>query len=452
MTKEKTHFVCQQCGAHSTKWNGRCPDCGEWNSMVEEREPSTRSDRISFSSSQGPQSISSIRAIDKVRQQTGIGEFDRILGGGAVVGSVVLVGGDPGIGKSTLLLQACEGICRRGLKALYVTGEESTMQTKVRAERLAVASRDVFVMAETNIDTILDHVKESEPDVLVVDSIQMMYKPQLSSAPGSVSQVRECAMSLVYQAKSSGTTTFLIGHVTKDGAIAGPRVLEHMVDAVLYFEGDRYHTYRVLRAVKNRFGSTNEIGIFEMRSGGLAEVENPSRMFLSEEHGHLPGSVVSACMEGTRPLLVEVQALVSRANFGTPERKVTGVEYNRICMLMAVLEKRGGLQLGGQDVFVNAVGGVQIGEPACDLAAAVAIASSFCDCAISNGTVFIGEIGLAGEVRAVSHIDERTQEAGKLGFTRAIVPRENLHSLGPNKKIKVKGVSRLAEALNEMPR
>lgn len=447
MSKQKTVFVCQQCGHRSLRWQGRCEDCGEWNSLVEEQVLEVESTRPGLSDGVGPQLLQHIVEDEAQRLTTGIGELDRLLGGGAVVGSVVLVGGDPGIGKSTLLLQACAGACQRGCRALYVTGEESVAQTRLRARRLGIETEELYVVAETCLEQVLEHIRRVKPHVVVVDSIQMMYRPALGSAPGSVSQVRECALALVAEAKSSQRTIFLIGHVTKEGTLAGPRVLEHMVDTVLYFEGDRYHSFRVLRAVKNRFGATNEIGVFEMKSGGLAEVENPSALFLSEDRAQAPGCAVVATIEGTRPLLVEVQALVSPANFGTPERKVSGVDYNRLCMLLAVLERRGGMRLAGQDVFVNVVGGVQIDEPASDLAVAASIASSIHDRAILPGTVLLGEIGLAGEVRAVNHCDERVAESTKLGFQRVILPRENLRSAGRPPGLKLRGVRRLIEAL-----
>ena len=448
MAKVRAVFVCQQCGHQSARWLGRCPDCGEWDSLVEEVVTPYRRDAGLAASGAKPQALATVTAPQQPRVRTGIGEFDRVLGGGVVAGSVVLIGGDPGIGKSTLLLQACHGLSLRGLRTLYVTGEESLMQMKLRSDRLGLQADGLLALAETNTDVIASQIRATNPDFAVVDSIQMVYKPEVSSAPGSVSQVRESAAQLVQLAKSAGIPTALIGHVTKQGAIAGPRVLEHMVDTVLYFEGDKYHSYRLLRAVKNRFGPTNEIGVFEMRSSGLVEVSDLSDVFVSRQRGRVPGSVVVPSMEGSRVLLVEVQALVSRANFGTPERKVSGLDRNRVAMLLAVLEKRGGLALGGHDVFVNAIGGVRVVEPASDLGAAIAIASSFTDRPVPPDLAATGEVGLAGEVRGVSQIEARVREAAKLGWKRAIVPRDNARSLLERPQgLEIILVSRLAEAL-----
>lgn len=452
MAKAKSVFVCQECGYQSIRWLGRCPECGEWNTMVEENvAPSPASGKAPVGlGGQEPIPISEVETVDRARVSTGIGELDRILGGGTVIGSAILIGGDPGIGKSTLLLQLCEGVSRQGLRTLYVSGEESLIQTKLRAERLDVSSDELLLVAETNLHTVAEHIKRCQPQIAVIDSIQMMYKSDLGSAPGSVSQVRECAGELVVLAKSTGTAVFLIGHVTKGGVIAGPRVLEHIVDTVLYFEGDKYQSFRILRAIKNRFGSTNEIGIFEMRSDGLIEVPNPSALFLAHHGSAKSGAVVMACMEGTRALLVEVQALVSRANFGTPERKVTGVDYNRVAMLLAVLEKRAGLMLGGQDVFVNVVGGVHVDEPAADLGAALAIASSFTDRKLDPKTLVVGEVGLGGETRAATQIHPRLQEAARLGFERAIIPQDNEKLAADLAGLKVRPVATLTDALEEL--
>ncbi len=448
MAKARTVYVCQQCGCQQPRWVGRCPDCGEWDSLVEETYERHKPRAASPTALAEPVPIGSVEPPEQPRLTTGIAELDRVLGGGVVAGSVVLIGGDPGIGKSTLLLQACHGLCARGLRALYVTGEESLMQVKLRAERLGVRADGLLVLAETCADAIAAQIEATGPDFAVVDSIQMIYRPEVSSAPGSVSQVRESAGQLVQLAKTSGVPVALIGHVTKQGAIAGPRVLEHMVDTVLYFEGDRVQSYRLLRAVKNRFGPTNEIGVFEMRDTGLAEVTDLADVFVSRQRGSTPGSVVVSTIEGTRAILVEVQALVSRANFGTPERKVSGLDRNRVAMLLAVLEKRTELVLAGHDVFVNAVGGVRMVEPAADLPAAIAIASSFTDRAIPPELVACGEVGLAGEVRGVSQIEARLREAAKLGWTRAIVPRDNARSLRQRAKgLKVEFVATLAEAL-----
>ena len=396
-----------------------------------------------------PQPIAKVQIEAEPRICTGLSEFDRVLGGGAVFGSAVLIGGDPGIGKSTLLLQVCASIAAQGKRVLYVSSEESVAQTKLRAQRLNIASDNVLVVAETSLEQILSYVESSEAQFVVVDSIQMTYTPSFPSAPGTVTQVRECGAELTYLAKRTGVTVFLIGHVTKEGAIAGPRVLEHLVDTVLYFEGERFHAFRILRAVKNRFGSTNEIGVFEMREAGLVPVQNPSGFFLSQRSRQGSGSVVVPCMEGTRAFLVEIQALISRANFGVPERKVSGADYNRVCMLLAVLEKRGGLMLGGQDAFVNVVGGVHVDEPAADLGIALAMASSFRDKRLPDDLVVLGEVGLAGEVRGVGKVEARVKEAQKLGFRRVLLPRDNEFpkSLGG---LVPRHISTLAEAMDEM--
>ncbi|MBM4082495.1 MAG: DNA repair protein RadA, partial [Planctomycetes bacterium] len=395
---------------------------------------------------EAPQPITQIQASEEERIRTGIAELDRILGGGIVPGSAVLIGGDPGIGKSTLLLQAANEVSRQGYRSLYVTGEESLLQTKLRADRLGTASDNLLLVAETDMDIILSHIGQVKPSLVVMDSIQMAYKSDLESSPGSVSQVRECAGQMVYLAKRTGIPVFLIGHVTKAGAIAGPRVLEHMVDTVLYFEGDKYQSFRILRAVKNRFGSTNEIAVFEMRHDGLKEVANPSHLFLSRREQAPPGSAVVPCLEGTRALLVEIQALTARATFGMPERKVSGVDRNRVSMLLAVLDKRAGMQLGGQDVFVNVVGGVQVDEPGADLGIALAIASSFREKRVPPDVAVVGEIGLGGEVRGVSQIETRLKEAEKLGFKQALVPADNRGGDKPS-GLQIAFVASLSEAL-----
>jgi len=449
MSKARSVFVCQQCGAQQARWLGRCPDCGEWDSLAEEAAAPARRHGDLPAGGAKPQALSAIAPPEQARVRTGIGELDRVLGGGIVAGSVVLIGGDPGIGKSTLLLQACHGLGLQGYRTLYVTGEESLMQMKLRSDRLGLRSDGVLALAETNVDAVVAQIQATSPDLAVVDSIQMIYRPDIGSAPGSVSQVRESASQLVRLAKAGGVPIALIGHVTKQGAIAGPRVLEHMVDTVLYFEGDRHRSYRLLRAVKNRFGPTDEIGVFEMRNTGLAEVGDPADIFVSRQRGVTPGSVVVPTTEGTRSLLVEVQALVSRANFGTPERKVSGLDRNRVAMLLAVLEKRAELALAGHDVFVNVIGGVRIVEPGADLPAAIAIASSFTDRAVRPDLAAVGEVGLAGEVRGISQIDSRLREAAKLGWKRAIAPRDNARSLqGPFPGLEVVLVSTLVEALD----
>jgi len=420
MAKSRVHYLCQECGSQQVRWAGRCPDCGQWNTLVEEIEqPAAPRGAVR---GDPPKPITAITSTTGKRISSGIGEFDRLLGGGLVEGSAVLVGGDPGIGKSTLLLQVCAGLSARGIRSLYVTAEESALQLKLRADRLGLGESELFVLAETDVDVARQRIQELSPGVVVIDSIQMVYKSDLPSAPGSVAQVRQCATDLVQLAKRSGAPVFLIGHVTKSGAIAGPRVLEHIVDTVLYFEGDRYHAFRLLRATKNRFGPTNEIGVFEMAERGLIEVDNPSRIFLEEAQANAPGSAVVCCLEGTRPLLVEVQALCARCNYGTPARRTTGVDYNRLAMLVAVLEKRGGLSLYDQDVFVNVAGGVRLVEPAADLAVALAVAGSFLEKRLPERSAVIGEVGLGGEIRSVRQVDLRVAEALKLGYQSLVLP------------------------------
>jgi len=450
MSKARTVFVCQQCGAQQPRWVGKCPECGEWDSMVEEAVApyQTRASYDLASATNAPQPLSEVAPAAEPRLATSIAELDRVLGGGLVRGSVVLLGGDPGIGKSTLMLQACHGLAMQGMRSLYVTGEESLMQMKLRAERLGADASGILALAENNAEAMAAHLERTRPDFAVVDSIQMIHHPDISSAPGSVSQVRECAARLVRLAKGLGVPIALIGHVTKQGAIAGPRVLEHMVDTVLYFEGDRHAAYRVLRAVKNRFGPTDELGVFEMSGRGLREVADLADVFVSRRRAAIAGSAVVPALEGTRVLLVEVQALVARATFGTPERKVAGLDRNRVAMLLAVLEKRADLLLADHDVFVNVVGGVRVPEPAADLAAAIAIASSFTDRAVPPDVVAFGEVGLSGEVRAVSQAETRLREAARLGWRRAVVPRENARSLQSRTPgLEVVLVSRLDEAL-----
>ncbi|MBI3998456.1 MAG: DNA repair protein RadA [Armatimonadetes bacterium] len=421
MERQRTSYVCQNCGHTSPKWLGRCPDCGEWNTLVEEAAapPSGRSRRPAAAE---PVSVAEVTLATESRAPTGLGEFDRVLGGGIVAGSVVLVGGDPGVGKSTLLAQVGDRVARSGQRVLYVSAEESVRQVKLRAERLGVASPQLLLLAENDLDVILETATQQRPAALIVDSIQTVYRPDIASAPGSVAQVRECTAALVRLAKDERIATFIIGHVTKEGAIAGPRVLEHLVDTVLYFEGDRHHAYRILRATKNRFGSTNEIGVFEMAGVGLVEVPNPSAAFLSERPEAAPGSAVVCAIEGTRPLLVEIQGLVSPTHFGMPRRTAAGVDYNRVVLLLAVLERRAGLHLGTQDVYVSVAGGVSIEEPAADLGIAVAVASSLRDRPVDPRAVVIGEVGLAGEVRMVPQLGRRLAEATRLGFARAVIP------------------------------
>jgi len=445
VAKARSIFACQSCGYQSPRWLGKCPDCQGWNTLAEEREESTTEVHRFSTASSGAQPITAVQGADEERRHSGIGELDRVLGGGVVPGSVVLIGGDPGIGKSTLVLQALSALARESI-VLYVSGEESPQQIKMRADRLGVREDRLFVLAETSLEHVLEHAKKLAPTVLVIDSIQTMFTDQLTSAPGSIGQVRECAARLVLQAKASNSATFLVGHVTKEGAFAGPRVLEHMVDTVLYFEGDRGHPFRILRAVKNRFGSTNEIGVFEMKEAGLQEVANPSELFLAERPEEVPGSVVIASIEGTRPILVEVQALVSSSSLGTPRRTTLGIDHNRVALLVAVLEKKMGVHLLGQDVFVNVAGGVRIDEPAVDLGVVAAIASSFLDKPVDARTVLIGEVGLAGEVRAVGQVETRVREAAKLGFRRCLVPESSRRQIAAIDNVELVGVTSLSGA------
>lgn len=451
MSKIKTVFVCQECGYESPKWMGKCPGCGNWNTMVEEVQEKTESSTHFMSKNDSKAfPINKIELASEDRYKTGMPELDRVLGGGIVKGSLILVGGDPGIGKSTLLLQVSDNIAKGGHKILYASGEESAKQIKIRAERLKVDSSELYVLSETDLSNIERHIEELKPDVLVIDSIQTIFRPDLQSAPGSVSQVREATASLLKIAKTMNISIFIVGHVTKEGSIAGPRVLEHMVDTVLYFEGERHHTYRILRTVKNRFGSTNEIGIFEMKVDGLHEVANPSEMLLSGTPENVSGSTVVCSMEGTRPVLVEIQALTSATNFGMPRRMSNGIDYNRVTLLMAVLEKRAGLQLQTYDAYVNVAGGLKLDEPACDLGVVTSIASSFKNIPVKTGTVVIGEVGLTGEVRGVSYIEKRLIEAQKIGFKRCIIPKENVKGLELKTDIKIIPVDNIYKALDEI--
>jgi DNA repair protein RadA/Sms len=449
MAKTKMKFICQSCGYETPKWMGKCPGCGTWNSMVEEvmQVEKTSLGGLRTTIKEKAFSIVDIQGDNEPRYMTHIGELNRVLGGGFVPGSLILVGGDPGIGKSTLLLQTSHAMTEKKRKVLYVSGEESIKQTKLRADRLGIESPLLFVLAETNVEQIESQVDEVKPDFLVIDSIQTVYHPAIGSAPGSVSQVRECTGHFMRIAKTKGIPTVVVGHVTKQGEIAGPRLLEHMVDCVLYFEGERHHSYRLLRAVKNRFGSTNEIGIFEMREDGLAEVSNPSELFLSERPIGASGSTVVASLEGTRPILVEIQALVSPSNFASPRRMATGTDHHRVSLIIAVLEKRVGLFLQNQDAYLKIAGGVRLDEPAIDLAIAVAIASSFRDHPTHPYDVIIGEIGLTGEVRAISRAEQRVREAQKLGFKRVIMPEKSLRGWDPPGGIEVIGVQTVLDAL-----
>jgi len=430
MNKQKTIYLCQQCGATHLKWMGRCSACGEWNSLVETltQPPKTRYGSTvagSLVAAARPQSLSEVPIASLDRILLPMNEFNRVLGGGIVPGSVVLIGGDPGIGKSTLLLQISATLAEKIQPILYVSGEESAQQIKLRANRLGFKGEGLFVLNEINVNVIIQHIQDLSPKLVIIDSIQTIYWEELASAPGSIGQVRETAAKFQTLAKSHHIPIFLIGHVTKDGTIAGPRVLEHIVDAVLYLEGERFHTYRLLRGVKNRFGATNEVGVFEMQNLGLAEVPNPSQIFLAERLPNAPGSTITVTMEGTRPLLVEIQALCSTTSFGNPRRTPNGIDLNRLLLLIAVLTKRVGQRLGDQDVFVNVVGGLRVGEPAADLAIATAIASSFKSQPVAADLVLMGEVGLSGELRAVGHLESRLKEAVKLGFKRALLPKTN---------------------------
>lgn len=428
--KSKTVFFCKECGFESPKWLGQCPGCREWNVFVEEpvvRKTSGREKTVT--ERKKPSKLSEVSVTEEERTLTGIGELDRVLGGGIVSGSLILVGGDPGIGKSTLLLQMCRRLSACGKNVLYVSGEESAKQIKMRAERLGTFERDILLLSETDLDLVAENITEWKPDVVIIDSIQTMYREEIGSAPGSVGQVRETTSVLMRLAKELTISIFVVGHVTKEGVVAGPRVLEHMVDTVLYFEGDGSASYRFLRAVKNRFGSTNEIGVFEMRGSGLAEVANPSEYMLQGKPEGEPGSVVTCSMEGTRPILIEVQALVCQTSFNMPRRTAAGTDYNRVNLLMAVIEKRLGLRLGDCDAYINVAGGMRINEPALDLGIVAALLSSYRNQALDNGTICFGEVGLVGEVRAVNMTEQRVAEAAKLGFSRCILPEVNKRQL-----------------------
>jgi len=449
MAKIKTKFVCQECGYETPKWMGKCPSCNTWNTLVEEvtTKSSFKHTGVGQVANVQPESITAIQSNEEERITTDMAELNRVLGGGIVAGSLVLIGGDPGIGKSTLLLQVSDQLARKQLRVLYISGEESTRQTKLRADRLAITADQLFVLSETNLHLITNQINQLKPDFIVIDSIQTIFKEEVTSAPGSVSQVRECTSELMRIAKTNHVPIFIVGHVTKEGAIAGPRLLEHMVDAVLYFEGERHHTFRILRGVKNRFGSTNEMGIFEMKEEGLREVKNPSEIFLEERSQGVAGSTVVASMEGTRPVLVEIQSLISPTSFGQARRMSTGIDHNRVPLLMAVLEKRVGLLMQNQDAYVKVAGGVKLDEPAIDLAIAISIASSFKDKPSKADDVLIGEVGLTGEIRRVSRIDQRVQEAAKLGFKRVIIPANNIGGWTIPKSIEVVGVNSVQDAL-----
>ena len=456
MARPRTRFVCQQCGAVSVKWQGRCADCNEWNTLVEEVEAPARKGSLSPTVGSGasrPVALHEVTVTEHNRCRTGVGEFDRVAGGGMVAGSLILVGGPPGIGKSTLLLQVAEGVGRGGGSVLYVTGEESLSQVRMRADRLGVATPQLRLLAETDLDAVVAHATAERPALLLVDSIQTLSLADISSAPGSVSQVRECTARLMRLAKGEGITVILVGHVTKDGNLAGPRVLEHLVDAVLYFEGDDSHSYRVLKAVKNRFGPTHEVGLFEMLGKGLVDVPNASEYFLAQRQHGVPGTCVVPVVEGTRAMLVEVQALCNKSYYGTPSRRASGLEANRLVMLLAVLAKRSRItRLGDQDVFVNVTGGLEIDETAADLGVLVALASSATNTCLGEATAVFGEVGLGGELRAVAHAEQRVAECARMGLRRIVLPAANLSGRNPLKAppgVTLHGASQLAEALDE---
>ena len=452
--KITTVFFCQECGHESSKWMGQCPACKKWNTFVEEKVSVTGSGMGGSAKASvrkdipKPVEIGSISMKEEQRIHTGIAELDRVLGGGIMQGSLTLVGGDPGIGKSTLLLQMCRLLSNAGRKVLYISGEESLKQIKLRAMRIGEFQDNMLLLCETNLGIVEEVIRHTEPEVVIIDSIQTMYQESVTSAPGSVSQVREATNVFLQLAKGIGVAIFIVGHVTKEGTVAGPRVLEHMVDTVLYFEGDRYASYRILRGVKNRFGSTNEIGVFEMKKEGLMEVENPSEYMLSGKPVGASGSVVVCSVEGTRPILIEVQALVCRTNFGIPRRQTTGTDFNRVNLLMAVLEKRLGLQIGDCDAYVNIAGGMKTNEPAIDMGIIMAIVSSFKNRAIDEKTLVFGEIGLSGEVRAVNMAQQRVQEAKKLGYGTVIMPRVNLDGMDKISGIRVIGVGGIGEVVD----
>lgn len=456
--RNKTIFVCQSCGSQSPRWIGKCPNCDSWNSYVEEHvvdrpAPKTTRAQVAAETSGNVMLLQDVETADEKRFLTGMVEFDRVMGGGIVPGSVTLIGGDPGIGKSTIVMQSGTALAEAGLKVLYVSGEESVKQAKMRADRVARGtSTQFYIVNEIDVTAIAAHIQSLKPDVVIIDSIQVVFLPEITSSPGSVAQVRESAAVLTQTAKQKGFALFLVGHVTKEGMLAGPRVLEHMVDTVLYFEGERYSSYRVLRANKNRFGSTNEIGVFEMTAAGLQEVTNPSEIFLSERPQSSSGSVVVPILEGTRPFLVEIQGLVSRSAFGMVRQKAQGFDHNRLALLVAVLEKRLGLNLGDKDIFLNVVGGVKVIDPAADLAVTLAVASAFLDKPVPQDLVILGEVGLSAEVRSVAQITNRLNEAEKLGFTRCIMPKNNLKGKADvkSKALQLIPVTTVREALDKL--
>ena len=448
MKSNKTIYYCTSCGNETMKWQGRCPACGAWNTIVEHKEASSPLARAgqSVGARRAPKTLREVESGDELRFSTGSGELDRVLGGGAVQGSLVLVGGAPGIGKSTLLLQICNHVCRER-KVLYISGEESERQLKLRAQRLQVDSDQLFVLSETSMGSILETVTTLLPDILIIDSIQTLYDADSDSLPGSISQVKACTMSLMQLSKSTGVTVFVVGHINKEGSIAGPKVLEHMVDCVLYFEGDRSTSYRLLRAEKNRFGSTNELGVFEMADTGLREVPNPSEMLLAGRPLNTPGTCVACVMEGTRPVLAEVQALVTQTSFNVPRRTTDGFDFNRAVLLLAVLEKRGGMNLSAYDAYVNVIGGLRLDEPAADLPVILAVASSFRDRPVADSMAAVGEVGLTGEIRAVSNLSQRLHEIARLGFTQCILPRQGTDQLRAPDGLELLRVRNVREAI-----
>lgn len=450
MAKIKTKYVCQSCGYETAKWLGKCPECTKWNTFVEEIDQKSTKKEVFIidKSSSKPVSINSIESKEEEQFTTDINELDRVLGGGIVKGSLVLVGGDPGIGKSTLLIQVSSNVANLGKTVLYITGEESESQIKMRAKRLGINSENLYIFAENNLSIIESYLESVNPELIILDSIQTVFSPEISSAPGTVSQIKEGTSKFMKISKKMGISTFIVGHVTKEGSLAGPKLLEHMVDTVLYFEGERYNTYRLVRAVKNRFGSTNELGVFEMRDLGLVELDNPSKILISEKPKDVAGSVIISTVEGTRPMLLELQALVSPTSFGIPKRTSTGVDYNRVGMLLAVLEKRVGLQIQNQDVYINIVGGIKINEPSIDLGIAISVASSFRNIPIDEDIAVTGEVGLTGEVRAVSFIEKRIAECKKLGFKKIVVPRSNYDVVKETKGIEIWPVDNLRQAIN----
>ena len=449
MAKAKIVYYCSECGNETPKWQGRCSACGAWNTLVEHKEKPIAAGRAMAApvgTSRTPQRLSEVISDDEIRFSTGMGELDRVLGGGAVAGSLVLVSGAPGIGKSTLLLQICQSLCN-GRKVLYISGEESEKQLKMRAQRIGTQPQDLYILSETRLSDILEATNTVQPDILIVDSVQTLYREENESAPGSVSQVKDCTMALMQLSKSEGITVFVVGHINKDGAIAGPKVLEHMVDCVLYFEGDPASSYRLLRAAKNRFGSTNEIGVFEMADTGLVEVPNPSQMLLEGRPEGASGTCVACVMEGTRPVLAEVQALVSKTSFNVPRRTADGFDFNRAALLLAVAEKRCGMKLSAFDAYINVIGGLQLDEPGADLPVILAIASSYRDTVISSDLAAIGEVGLTGEIRSVSNMNQRLCEVARLGFKTCIVPRNGSDKLEIPNGLTVYRVRNLQEAI-----